>query len=330
MTITELAKQWQTVIHHKPPIEKDPTSNDLLILIPGNPGLVNFYICYLDLIQQQFPNFEILCISHAGCDPNSYELFKFYGLKDQIVSKYEIIKKFVMDNEYSTKYNLYFLSHSVGCYINQRMVKLLLDDMSLVSHVDIKYVGLICPTIKDISKSVSGVRITKLFNYTPIITVLSILSSVLTRLLSDNYLLGIIEHYHIIKKPALVDFVSQLNYTNSTLGALNIVSKSHIVKQVLTLACEEMKLINEEKDINDWFFHDLGSKVKVWVYFADSDHWVNDKTRDELIKDYYDEDNHNNIRFELGKSDDGITHSFCIDKSVEFARITTNAIRRLN
>ncbi|KAK6199173.1 uncharacterized protein RJT21DRAFT_44718 [Scheffersomyces amazonensis] len=313
-----------TDIYHKLPLVEENVGS-LLVLLPGNPGLTNFYKCYLNLIQEAFPHFEILCPSNAGCDPASIQSLQLYGLEDQITHKYEIIRDLIQSSN-KQNYDLYFLSHSVGSYFNQRVIKYLHEDQSLSGKYRIKFVGLLFPTIRNIGQSQNGIIFSTLFNYTPFVSFAIHASRVLFKLFPESYLRKFIKTY-VIQKPVLDDSVSFRNFENSVTGALNIIKNPDIVKQVLSLAKEEMRDITEENEINDWFFgRKFDPEAKIWVYFGDSDRWVNHQTRDFLVKRYYEKSN-KEVIFEIAHAKEGITHSFCVDKSVEFSRITIDILK---
>lgn len=106
MSVTYINTTPKTPVYHKPSKTIKP-AKDILILIPGNPGLVDFYISYLDFIHEKFPNFEILCIGHAGFLKSKST--KTYNLEFQIDHKYDILKQMILSkNEQGIVPNFYF------------------------------------------------------------------------------------------------------------------------------------------------------------------------------------------------------------------------------
>lgn len=88
------------------------------------------------------------------------------------------------------------------------------------------------------------------------------------------------------------------------------------------MAIEEMDMILDDAELNNWFFNQLSNQgTKIWTYFAFEDYWIHDNTRAYILTQFHDDSNHN-LSFQLGAVDDGITHSFCVDQSVEFSHIT--------
>lgn len=328
MSLVTNPDQPLTSEYHRRPLRETPDS-PLLVFIPGNPGLIDYYVTYLDIIAKRFPTFEVLAISHAGyqttgdfvADGNAGER-EFFDLDFQVQHKYDVIKRHIDGR----RRDLYFLSHSVGGYILQRVLRLILQDKAM--DVSVKFVGLICPTIVDIAKSQSGVFFTRLFAAPAIpITVwmVVLLHWVLPRFLA----LSIIRH--ILAKPVRSDALLLQAYENAVQTTYRLYELKRIVWQALTLAREELRVIHRDDDFNDWFFRELPqSGVYVWSFFAMLDYWVHDNTRDYILARYHDEQVPN-LRFEVGEPDEmgvAIGHSFCIDQTVEFANITCEAFRR--
>lgn len=327
-----------TTVYRKPAIKSDSNAKSVLVFIPGNPGLIEFYMTYLNTIQLQHPQFEIFGIGHAGYQTTDNILHEkpktcdYYDINYQIEHKYDIIKKYILDNydeDEGNKVEIFFLAHSMGAYVVQRVTKKLLDCQILYDKFEIKFTGLICPTIMDISKSSNGVTFTKLFNYLPLITILVLISKVFSFFLTDSSLKRIIrnkyisnEHKPLKGKTPEQELIIQESLDNSVTAIFDIFKSERIIRQSLLLAQDELKEIGTLQDFNDWYF----SNVKnVWSYYAISDHWVGDPTRDYLIRRYHNPKN--NQIFDVGKELDAISHSFCVHKSVEFAEITVDKLR---
>lgn len=293
-------------------------AKDILFFIPGNPGLVEYYITYLDLIHEKYPHFEIYCLSHAGyqtTDNYQYDNEEYYDINYQIDHKYKIIKDLVDEES-----NIHFLGHSMGTFVMQKLIKKLIDD-----DLKVKFIGLICPTIVNLKDSDSGKKFQKLYRWLPIIK-LGLLFSWFLSLFSENfikYLFGSI----IFDEPKVRDSKSEQSLKNSIDASFKLVTTPRIVRQALTLVVDELDMILQDDELNDWFFGLSKEGIKIWTYFAFKDHWIHDNTRDYILSRYFDEKN-SNLLFELGDID-GITHSFCVNQSVEFAEITLNTMSQL-
>lgn len=315
-----------TIYHRRPLGDSKIGKESLLIFVPGNPGLIDFYSVYLELLHEQFPSFEIYALAHAGFY-QSNEDFKFYNMEYQIEHKYNFLKKLIKERE--NDIDLYFTAHSAGAYITQKLIQKLYNDQEINGKFHLKYVGLICPTICDIAMSHSGIFFTRLFKYLPIIQLALLLLWFLRLILSDNMAKYIIKTF-LIEKPKLKDEKSLKGFDNSIEGAFKMYKSNQIVEQTLMLAKEEMVVILRDDTFQDWFFKKMPEEnnVFIWSFFAEYDSWVHNDTRDYILEKYYDE-KYKNLHFTLGHIDEKITHSFCIGQSVEFSQITINKLREI-
>ncbi|ODV77891.1 uncharacterized protein CANTADRAFT_91344 [Suhomyces tanzawaensis NRRL Y-17324] len=330
--ITTHPSQPCTSYYHKLAVESAETAR-LLMFIPGNPGLVEYYTTYLDLLQEQFPTLEIVCASHAGYQTTKSKdeeevPYKYYGLKFQTQHKHEILKEHILrHHSHGKKVDLYFLSHSMGSYVLQRLIVKLNEDVELKGKFKIKLGGFICPTIIDIAQSDSGVLFTKLTRYLPIVPVLVFFSTLLQLVLSEHTIRRIIGRF-VVSKPKLEDDKSLESWANSITGCYNIFRDGKIIRHAIDLAREEMTDIVRDDKFNDWYFQELPLQgTKLWSFFALKDHWVHDHSRSYLLSRYHNPEK--NVVFNVDELEDGITHSFCVDQTVEFANITFHSLRRL-
>lgn len=308
-----------TSIYHIPPL-KESKENNVLIFIPGNPGLVEYYITYLNLIHQQYPMFEIYCISHAGYQTTDDYLeegskkYPIFDLQFQVQHKCSIINNIV--EQKSGDVNLYIMAHSVGSYITQRVVKNLSDS----PKINLKFIGFICPTVINIKESSSGQRLVWLLKWIPVVQLAIVFSWILS-FLPVNFIKWIFRRC-IFSSPVVESKDTKEALENSVDASYKLVRSSRIVKQALTMAIEEMDMILDDSELNHWFFKELSKQgTKIWTYFAFEDYWIHGNTRAYILTQFHDDSNPN-LSFQIGMVDDGITHSFCVDQSVEFSQIT--------
>ncbi|CAI5756037.1 unnamed protein product [Candida verbasci] len=326
MSITYLNTTPKTPVYHKLPISISNTSK-FLIFIPGNPGLVNFYLTYLDLLQLHYKDFEILCIGHAGFAPKL--CYDTYDVKYQINHKVQILKNLIIEkNQVGITPEFFFLSHSVGSYVIQRTIKLLYEDSSINEKFKIIFSGFITPTIYDIKSSSSGIKLSKMMSYhIPIIYLALIFKFLVNLLLPDNLIRKILHYQLITTKSNLIADVepgTNLGFENSVDGGYNLIKHSNIINQALTMAQEEMTVIDKKEEINDWYFQN--TKFVKWCFFANEDHWVSESSRSHLYSKYKDGIN---VEFEICKNEaQPISHSFCVTQSKEFAEITIDRINK--
>ncbi|RCK62568.1 hypothetical protein Cantr_09084 [Candida viswanathii] len=326
MSVTYINTTPKTPVYHRPAKTAKP-SKDILILIPGNPGLVDFYITYLDVIHAQFPHFEILCIGHAGFLKSGARNVT-YDLAFQIEHKYEIVKQLVLSkNERKIVPNLYFLHHSMGSFVYQRALQKMYADKTLHGAFNVRFSGFITPTITDIAASPNGQKLTTLMRWNVPVVQIAVLLSFVLGLLPDFVLRALIK-YHLITRKVGDTAIDSSSYENSIEGVYKLLQSETIINQALTMAQEEMRHIALDIDVNDWYFKNsdkLG--IKNWMFFAKNDHWVHDETRDFLIDRYHDD---KVTVCEVCKdTENPITHSFCVTQSEQFAGITIDRIKKI-
>ncbi|WPK23972.1 hypothetical protein PUMCH_001224 [Australozyma saopauloensis] len=311
-------------------------SSRLLVFIPGNPGLIDYYVTYMNIISEKYPGYDVLVVGHAGYQTSGDYLVAakglhpdFYDLDYQIDHKVKILKKRILDGHDQ----LSFMCHSVGSFITQRVIKKLLEDKELEGKVRIEFVGFICPTIVDIAKSDSGVLFTKLFNNLPVVTLAVWFVCFLQFLLTDSLARSIIKKY-AIDSPCLNDKRLIEAHENAVDATFKIYKSPRIVRQALSLAREELNVIHRDDQLNDWFFETLPRNfdVKIWCFFAFNDYWVHDNTRDYILGRYHNLENES-VKFQVGDDDKkdfkSIGHSFCVDQTVEFAKVTIAALEEM-
>lgn len=284
-----------SILHIKP--KSSAQLSPLFIWIPGNPGIVQYYEEFLNLLHEKYDFLEILAVSHAGMAVEDPDLQKhkatIYTLEDQIQHKVEII------NQFSAKDRpLIIMGHSVGAYMAQHVIL----DEKLVGKV-IK-LGLITPTIVDIHRSQKGTQLTRAFywfKYLPGLTAWA--SDILfNRLLSDMFADRIISFVMGAKKDS-----APVNTSKSLL------QHSEILRQALGLADLEMQQIRGcwpfQKKLID---HCNSNNIETKFVFSGNDPWVSDATRDALIVFY--RENYRDRNLEISVSAD-IAHSFIIEHS---------------
>lgn len=331
--ITSTTEPFTTLYHREPLHASD--NPPLLVFIPGNPGLIDYYTTYLDLVAKQHRHFEILAISHAGYQTSDdFEKItesEVFDLDYQVNHKCRVIKDHILATRGEKKVEVSFLCHSMGAYIMQRVAKRLVYDADFNRLVDIKFVGLICPTLVDIAKSLLGQYFTTLFNWLPLVHV-AVYFIILLQWVLPNLVAESIIRKKIIAKPALSDKDLVESWNNAVTATMKIYKSTKIVRQTITMAKEELNKIHRDDEFNDWFFNELpATGAQIWSFFAPFDYWVHDNSRDYILTRYHDALNPH-VRFVIGDADTeekkAINHSFCIDQSVEFAEITCAALSK--
>lgn len=314
---------------------KTPSSG-LLVFIPGNPGLIDYYVTYMQIISDRYPNYDLLAVGHAGFQTSGdyvkdgqEDQNDFYGLDYQVEHKVQILKKRVLQGDRK----LNFLCHSVGCYIVQLTIQKLLQDDDIKDQVQFEFVGFICPTIVDIAKSDLGILFKKLFNVLPLIPLAVYFMTFLRLILRDSWAKALIRYY-AIDSPKLDDSLLKEAHENAIDATFKIYKSKRIGRQALLLAREELNVIHRDDKMNDWFFEEFPDKsgAKIWCFFAYSDYWVHDNTRDYILGRYHNLES-KKVIFQVGDGPKvdakSIGHSFCVDQTVEFAGVTLQAFENI-
>lgn len=296
----------------------------LVYLIPGNPGLSEFYKLYLDALKANTPtlDLELLCPSHRGLDTQIWHSYNLnhgdvtLSLDQQIEHKIALLKNWVANGN-SKKRDVIILSHSVGAWMAQRVSLAFKNDPS----INIRFVGMLTPTIANISKSDRG---KSLLWYDQKIGYVGSRVGRFSEILSWIVPHSIIESllYRIIGK----DNQNNTAPKESVHAALELVTKPKIVKQALDMGTEEMYRILSDLEPEDikGFWENEGKFDKLWLYYVKSDHWVDNDTRAEIMEKYGNgKFDHIDIEVE---NREYITHSFCVHYSQEVAEVTSRKI----
>ncbi|KAF8338272.1 uncharacterized protein EI90DRAFT_3042343 [Cantharellus anzutake] len=147
----------------------------ILIFVPGNPGLVQFYLPFLDAIRTRVPEIGILAKSHLGHSPrlNNKEepcgagdiSVSAAGLEVQVDSVIEVVDRvyeeyesILRSSEEGAKLNIVLMGHSVGTWIITEVLKARPD------VIDGSF--LLFPALCDLALTPNGRRLKLLF--TPI------------------------------------------------------------------------------------------------------------------------------------------------------------------
>jgi pimeloyl-ACP methyl ester carboxylesterase len=303
-----------TAYHIKGPSPTCP----LFILVPGNPGLAQFYSKYLDSLKAKLPKFELFALSLLGFSTTAVERKKYdpnlrvHTLQEQIDHIFELTKSLASNAENEPR-DLYISGHSVGAWIAQRVAVRVKD----IASVNLKFVGLLTPTLKDIALSERGVKFTLLVKYFPI----DLLGARLLQAL--NWLVPVSGLQMVVR------FIVGSDVENHAHGvACELATRPQFARQTIGMAIEEMKLIDSATyppDIGD--FWEQHQTYKIWAFFANKDHWIADSTRKELADEF---ETRGNVEFIHMDATSNISHNFCVTNSELVADYTVNAMESVD
>lgn len=274
---------------------RDSHPKTILLFIPGNPGLADFYSPYLSHIYNSSrSSLAILALSHIGLSSSVDSVpLAFSSLQAQVAGILESIDS--LRTTYGSVFKLILIGHSVGAWIALQAFK---ETSSQVAGV-----FLLFPTIAHILNTPNGKRLSWIFKH-PIPTVLSKLTNAL-RFIPKS----------VIKAALFSDWPSeQMSVLWSFLSSPSAVLTS------LIMAGEEMRTI---KDLNTQFLEEV--RDKLYFFFATEDDWVG--SNKELIMKAL-SGGARAIQIVHGRH--GIPHAYCINHSEELGDQTLQWLHEEN
>ncbi|KAE8360190.1 hypothetical protein BDV27DRAFT_148905 [Aspergillus caelatus] len=269
----------------------DPSLSPITIyMISGNPGLIGYYHTFLSTLsdklntqstQQTRKNHAFQIYGHSL---GGFELTKtpgseprYYDLEEQICFVQNKLDDFLTSCSNASngvpipRPKVILIGHSVGSYIAMEILRRHRErsTSSASPSVDFDIIGgvMLFPTVVDIAKSPSGQKLT-------LAVVVGFLVRILTALLPGSLLRSLVRSY--MGSP-------QDNMVETTAAFLEC---GYGVQQALHMAADEMQTITSDKWSDDvWGMSNVKDPVtRLFFYFGRNDHWVAERTRDEVIE----------------------------------------------
>ncbi|EPS34691.1 hypothetical protein PDE_09655 [Penicillium oxalicum 114-2] len=219
------------------------------------------------------------------------------------------------------KRNVILVGHSVGAYIamevlrrHRETVHNLADPQEGDVHgVDFDIIGgvMLFPTVQDIAHSPSGRKLTTLLSIIPhFAMVIGFLASVLSTILPTRALQTLVKL--VMANPPKHALETTTSFLKSRQG----------VRQALHMAADEMRTITSDKWTDDvWgVAHTREPLTELFFYFGRNDHWVAEKTRDEIIAMRGSVDREDGLGPKMIVCEEGLPHAFCLKHSHVMAR----------
>lgn len=232
-------------------------SQTQIVIIPGNPGIVEFYEYFAEQLHT-FTHLPVICISHTNHlfdQEQKIQPRSFPTLKEQINDKITILKRLVFNNKDN---NVIFIGHSIGCYIILHIIASLDPEM----RAQVKRAFLLFPTVERMKMSPNGKWLTflaknfKWFLY----LVIFITSKV------PNFLRKRVLYWFYIRKFRNNDHLALCsNFLDSV---MSFSSSYYSLRSSLDMGHDEML----EVDKLDVKLLKLGGKALVF-YFGKKDNW---------------------------------------------------------
>jgi pimeloyl-ACP methyl ester carboxylesterase len=329
----------------------DPSRRQCLIFfIPGNPGLVAYYVPFLSTLRQLLDEkearqdcrhaFHIYARNLLGFEDSDHDpafgtlaadgvRIEPYTLEDQIRCLCEQVHEinasalppFPADGSAEGRARVFdqviLIGHSVGAYIALEIFNRHHHSApsSPLSSVKLTAGILLFPTVSHIARSRSGQKL-DLLRRTPF---LDRTAHHMAKGFADLWPRWLLEAIvrRVLGQPE-----------HAARATISFLTSKDGIWQALHMGKDEMRTISEEKWSEDlWEIQDAQADgetrlaaAKFFFYFAETDHWVADECRDEFIE--------KRRRHEKGKTKividgDAIPHGFCISESRTVTSTTT-------
>lgn len=281
-------------------IEDDFESDSVVVCVPGNPGITDFYYYFLQNLYS-FVGIPIWIINHAGNEPSPKNLAmpsidkhpELYNMFGQVQHKKEFLKQY-----FPNKKKLFLIGHSLGGKICAELMK----DDEIASKVS--QVHLLFPTLQHICESPNGIIFKGFIQYLiPVIVLFA-------------WVLGIVPQFVQLKAVSFYFWVRgdwenchQESCVKGTLKLLSAVGS----KSSLTLAKDEMyKIKGLDSEVYDKYYD------KIYCYFAQHDRWAPLFQYEDLMKA------HPKIHGTV--LEEKFTHAFVLTTPVDMAQLLSKSI----
>ncbi|KAJ4182151.1 hypothetical protein NW755_010534 [Fusarium falciforme] len=294
---------------------KEATHHALIYYVCGNPGLIEYYTDFLKLLRglldkvEHDTAYDIYGRNLFGFVDDEHEPFgpenQPWDLNGQIEGIYDDVAARRVD---SKPYDFVILmGHSVGSYICVEIFHRHLESPERAPHLKLRHGFLLFPTLTHIARSPSGLKVTALRRAVPF---LDTTTHVVARLL--------LSFLTVAGLTWLVQRVMGFTPPTASVTARWLKSRDG-VRQAVHLGMSELETICEERWSEELWAASQGPKgdaPRFFVFYAKSDHWVDDGEREGFIE----RRKGGVTKIEVDEGD--IPHAFCTrdDASLEVAK----------
>lgn len=301
-----------------------PTRRTILLFIPGNPGLLEFYVPFLNAIYRSVnsdassssssssssspsstnntTSVTIFAHSHLGLSSYirlgssdksyfSWPEKSSVALRAQIQAHLEFLDELLATYDDDPTTRVLLVGHSIGCWLIQEMLKARATG-ALRPRVGAYF---LFPTISHIARSPNGRKLS-LFFRPPWPRTLAYLALLFRHIIPLLFILRLLRS----SWPT-----SQLRVVHNLLRAPAVIYAS------LTMANDEMETVRE---LDTEFLRDFAQNS--WFYYAEEDNWVGEQFA-VVLRVLRGTGTPMESHMVIGRS--GIPHAFCINHSAEVA-----------
>jgi len=255
----------------------DPNS-PLLLFLPGNPGLIAYYTTFLSTLSSLYPSISVLGVSHANFTPSAGKQ-PVRTLEHQVVTRYELLLHAARHLRAST---VLLCAHSMGCWLSLEMLHRFHPAKGSQRHAEegknINIIGgiMLFPTVMNIRDSPSG----------------QLLGPFLASPLVRRALCGLSYALSWWPRTAVESLVRLATGQGRDAAETTAVLLRNppLLQQTLCMAAEEMEQIREDRWGDEvWncgadLDCDAARGGGMVFVFGQNDHWVAEKTKEEMIE----------------------------------------------
>ncbi|KAM9356095.1 lipid droplet-associated hydrolase isoform 2-T2 [Pholidichthys leucotaenia] len=273
----------------------------LLLLIPGNPGVVGFYRTFMQTLHSLLGyRYPVWAVSHAGhCDPPaSMDMVEdsssaadkdVFGLNGQIEHKLAFLRERV-----PRETSLVLVGHSIGCYI-------ILEMMKRDPELKVLKAVMLFPTIERMAQTAQGKVMTPVLCHMRYVAYLPLF---LLSLLPDAFKAGLVR--------LVLGRIRSLDHSvvQPAVGLLS----GDCAANAMYMGGQEMRKVLERD--NKTIKEHLN---KLIFYYGATDHWCPVEYYHDMKRDFP----HGDFRL----CENGFRHAFVLDAGWEVAQMVFEWIR---
>ncbi|RUP49115.1 hypothetical protein BC936DRAFT_143265 [Jimgerdemannia flammicorona] len=235
-------------------------SKTVLFMVPGNPGLVEYYENFLqEIYVQTKARIEIFGVSHLGHSPGNHNQLdqrsRLYTLREQIDHKAHCLD--LLQERFPPETQYILVGHSMGAYVCAEVLR------ERPNH-NISTIVALFPTLKHIANTPNGTVLSPIFGPVPR-TIISAAASGAS-LLPRPVLLPLVKLFTGQPEPGL------------STTALKLL-RGHVVNNALYMAGQEMEMIAE---LDEVFYEEHVDKFV--IYYGVGDRWVPVEHHREMLE----------------------------------------------
>ncbi|KAI5854716.1 hypothetical protein BZA05DRAFT_248111 [Tricharina praecox] len=269
------------------PATHNASTAPLLLFLPGNPGLINYYRTFLSTLHTLHPHLTILGASHAGFTPTAsstrhsaswawtwgpgpFDLSMQVSLKRTLLSHAMSVLPACADG---SPRRVLLMAHSMGAYLSLELISSLqctpADELRIVGGI------MLFPTVMHIARSPQG-RAMAPFLRSKLVQAAAGWGAYAASWLPVGVVRGVVR--------------GVTGQTREAAGVTAVlVADPSVLRQTIRLAAEEMEVIDQDRWGEEvWNAGGIGGaeagKGGMVFVFGQGDWWVAEKTREEILE----------------------------------------------